>query len=456
MKPYSSYKDSGVEWIGEIPSKWGLSKLKYHTHITSSSVDKKYHEGFNKYPIIHYNDIVRNKKIGINDIVDSGYCSEQQFDSFKVMKGDLIVTKDSMDIKNVCDSSIIIDDLERCVFGYHLTKFSVMSSNVTPHYLFYFFNNSMIKKFYLTNSNGTTIIGVGKSIFENTPINLPPLPEQTQIVSFLDPKTQKIDQLIDLTKNKIELLKEQRIALINQCVTKGLNPNVEMKDSGVVWIGRIPRHWILSKIKYLKSSENYSLVDGPFGSNLKSVHYVEDGDVYIIESGFVTSGKFKYVRKFKMITAEHFETVKRSECSEGDIIIAKIGEYYGMCAILPKLEKRTVVSGNSITLSVSKKHNTNFIHQVILQHRINGTFKKEVQQTGQPFISLGVVNNLSIPTPPITEQINIMDYLNIQTQKIDSTIEKETQRIELLKEYRQSLISEVVTGKIDVRDEVIA
>ena len=287
-----------------------------------------------------------------------------------------------------------------------------------------------------------------------TPSNLleielpvPPLSVQQQIVTFLDTKTSLIDSLIEKTQRKIELLKEKKNSLINEVVTKGLNPNVEMKDSGVEWIGKIPIHWELKKIKHLKSSEKYSLVDGPFGSNLKSIHYVDDGDVYIIESGFITSGKFKYVRKFKTITEEHFETIKRSQCKEGDLIISKIGEYYGMSGILPKLDKKTVISGNSLSLTLNKDTNTEFIHQVLIQHKVNGTFKKEVQQTGQPFISLGVINNLVVPTPDFHEQEQIVEYLDEQTQLIDKTISIEEKRIELLKEYRQSLISEVVTGK---------
>jgi type I restriction enzyme, S subunit len=121
---------------------------------------------------------------------------------------------------------------------------------------------------------------------------------------------------------------------------------------------------------------------------------------------------------------------------------------------LPKLDKTSVISGNSISLSISIEHNTKFIHQVLLQHRLNGTFKKEVQQTGQPFISLGVVDNMDIPTPPFDEQQQIVEYLDIHTKEIDDLVSLEQKKIDLLIEYRQSLISEVITGKIDVRTNV--
>ena len=443
MKSYPSYNDSGVEWIGKVPNEWSIVKYK---SLGENIVDNIGTEDFKDKKVIHYSiPNVQSFGKGVMELGNDIKSSKLLFKG-----GELIISKLNPRKSTVC----IVEEFEdNIILG--SGEFVVLYPKIMDSkYLYYFVITSKYTDFLDSCVESVTRSHqrVNPSIIYNSYIPKPSEIEQTQIVSFLDTKTQKIDDLIEKTEQKIKLLKEKRTSLINHCVTKGLNPNVEMKDSGVEWIGEIPRDWDIKKIKYLKSSKKYSLVDGPFGSNLKTIHYVDDGDVYIIESGFITSGKFQYVRDFKTITNEHFETIKRSECNEGDIIISKIGEYYGMCGILPKLDKRTVISGNTVTLTISKNHNTKFIHQVIIQHRINGTFKKEVQQTGQPFISLGVINNLIIPTPNLSEQTQIIEYLDEQTQKIDSTIEKETQRIELLKEYRQSLISEVVTGKVDVRD----
>jgi len=451
MNSYPSYKDSGVEWIGGIPSDWVKTKFKWDIFYQEGPGLRTFQFTESGIRVICVSNITEK---GIDfSTTHTRHISEDEYSEkyrhFTVDDRDILLSS-SGSIGKVSryyfDGQSVI--LNTSTIRLHSKNRNKVYDDFIPYYLSSEYVQLQLR-FLMT---GGVVNNFGPSHLDQLFMYLPTISEQTQIVSFLDTKTQKIDELIEKTEQKIKLLKEKRTSLINHCVTKGLNPNVEMKDSGVEWIGEIPRDWDIKKIKYLKSSKKYSLVDGPFGSNLKTIHYVDDGDVYIIESGFITSGKFQYVRDFKTITNEHFETIKRSECNEGDIIISKIGEYYGMCGILPKLDKRTVISGNSVTLTISKNHNTKFIHQVIIQHRINGTFKKEVQQTGQPFISLGVINNLIIPTPNLSEQTQIIEYLDEQTQKIDSTIEKETQRIELLKEYRQSLISEVVTGKVDVRD----
>lgn len=437
MKPYSSYKDSRIEWISDIPEEWMIVPLKYQFKLVSGfpfdsdllTIEES------DLPVIRIGNVSSGR-------IDVFYQGDLNNNIPIVDTGDLIISLTGDFIVRIWNNKKSLLN-QRC--GLIRPIF-----NVNTKYLFYFLPETL--KVMGDTKYFTTLKNLSNKEIESIRVLRPSPPEQQSIVSFLDLKTQQIDDLIEKTQKKIELLKEQRISLINHCVTKGLNPNIEMKDSGIEWIGEIPSHWDVNRIKYMKSSGKYSLVDGPFGSNLKTEHYVDNGDVYIVESGFVTSGKFEYIRDFKTITNEHFETIKRSECNEGDIIISKIGEYYGMCGILPKLDKKTVVSGNSISLTISDNYNTHFVHQVILQHHINGTFKKEVQQTGQPFISLGVISNLSVPIPPLYEQNQIVDYLGDYTQKIDSTIEKETQRIELLKEYRQSLISEVVTGKIDVRE----
>ena len=173
-----------------------------------------------------------------------------------------------------------------------------------------------------------------------------------------------------------------------------------MKDSGVEWVGEIPKHWKVSRIKYERSNQKYSLVDGPFGSDLKSEHFIENGEVYVIESGFVTKGTFKQTREFKTISQGHFEKIRRSECFEGDIIISKIGEYYGMSSVLPNLGRPTVISGNSCRLKISSKNDVDFFHSSLLNMRYLGVIQREVNQTGQPFISLGVIDNLRVFVPP--------------------------------------------------------
>ena len=444
MNKYQSYKPSGVEWVGEIPEHWCKTKITYYCKVKDGTHDTPNYVDEGGYPLVTQKDITNGKL----DFSKTKNISEEDY--FEINKrsnveyNDIIMSMiGSIGNPTIVDSQIKFSIKNVCLFK------SSESVEVVK-YIHYFLDSQVVMNELQIKLRGGVQGFVSLDVLRNLIYLRPPKSEQLQIVLFLDEKTELIDKLISTKERKITLLKEQRTSLINQVVTKGLNPNVKMKDSGVEWIGEIPEHWVIKKTKHIRSSDKFSLVDGPFGSNLKSEHYVENGDVYIIESGFITSGKFKFVREFKTISKEHFETIKRSECFEGCIIMSKIGEYYGMSGILPKLDKLTVVSGNCISIKVSENHNTRFIHNVLIQHWKNGTFKKEVQQTGQPFISMTMVDNISFPIPPLNEQNQIVEHLDSKTKEIDDLVQLEQKKIDLLKEYRQSLISEVVTGKIKV------
>ena len=177
---------------------------------------------------------------------------------------------------------------------------------------------------------------------------------------------------------------------------------------------------------------------------------MENGDVLVVESGFITTGKFIF-KEFKTITKEHFETIKRSQCKAHDIIIAKIGANYGMAGELPELNKPSVVSGNSlkITLDNSKIVNAIFVYAMTSAKNNNG-FIDMVQENAQPALSLSDLNNFKLPVAPIEEQGVIADYLDAKCSVIDSLIAIKQSKIEELKEYKKSIIYEYVTGKKDV------
>ncbi len=219
----------------------------------------------------------------------------------------------------------------------------------------------------------------------------------------------------------------------------------DYKDTNVFWLGCVPKHWVLSKLKYIKDIVPNAFVDGPFGSNLKSSHVVEGGDIYVIESNFATQGILDEA-KLKTITFEHFDTICRSEAKEGDIIIAKIGAQFGKASILPSIRKRAVVSGNSLKLSINEIiFSKLFAHYIFIFLKESGAFDDIVNATAQPALTLGDLNNTHIPFPLLIEQQKITNFLDHETAKIDTLIEKQQQLIKLLKEKRQAVISHAVT-----------
>lgn len=220
--------------------------------------------------------------------------------------------------------------------------------------------------------------------------------------------------------------------------------------SGLDYIENNPADWNVKRLKDLKSATYSSFVDGPFGSNLKTEHFVDNGDIYVIDSGFITSGLFYIHRDFKTITNDHFQTIKRSECKEGDLIIAKIGANFGMSAILPKLDKKSLVSGNTLKLTIDKKlFFLKFIHYYFLSLKQNGQIDLLVKGSAQPALSMSTMYDLPFQIPPLLVQSTIATYLDNKTSAIDRKVSLLEQKITHYQQLRKSLINETVCRGLD-------
>lgn len=431
-------KDSGIPWIGEIPEGWEVKML-------SSYFKQRKHknQGLQETNLLSlsYGNIVR-KNIDTNE----GLLPES-FETYNIIEKNDIVFR-LTDLQN--DKRSLRTGLcrERGIItsAYITLKPDHPLISSFFHFLFHIYD--ICKVFYGLGDGVRQ--GMNYDVLRKLLIIVPPFSEQEAIAAFLDRKCGEVDAMVSLQEQVIEELKAYKQSVITEAVTKGLNPTAPMKPTNIDWIGEIPTHWNLMPIKYLKSKCRNAFVDGPFGSNLKSSHYVDDGDVYVIESGFITTGKFIY-KTFKTITKEHFKTIERSECKAYDIIIAKIGANYGMAGELPQLQKPSVVSGNSlkITLNNDLILNSIFVY-LMFSSKCNGGFNYFVQENAQPALSLSGLNNFKMPIPPLSEQREIADYLDRKCADIDALIALKQQKIEELREYKKSLIYEYVTGKKQV------
>lgn len=423
MKAYPEYKDSGIDWFGDIPAHWGVYKLKRLTKFIYGNSLSQDNRVDGPIPVFGSNGIVGSHTQAIT-------------------KSPCIVIGRKGSYGKINYSSVECFPID--------TTYFIDEDATTNHirWIYYLLLSLRLDAY----SKDSAVPGLSREDAYERRTVFPPLPEQRAIADFLDRKTAQIDMLIAKKQRQKELLQEHRTALINQAVTKGLNPDVSMKESGIEWLGEVPAHWVVMPLKYIKAQEPNALVDGPFGSNLKTIHFVDDGDVYVIDSGFVTSGEF-VPGKHKTITLDHFKTIDRSACKAGDIIIAKIGARFGTSGILPELGKPCVVSGNSLKLKVdTDKNSIEYIHfQLLNLKRSSGAFDLIVNTTAQPALSMSRMNDLKMAAPPKYEQNAIVEYINNRMKKIKRAERKVSHHIELLKEYRTALISAFVTGKIDVR-----
>lgn len=429
MKKYDTYKDSKLRFNGKIPLEWDEAKIKHYFEIGRGRVISQ----------------LELKKDGIYPVFSSqtkndgcmGYIDTYDFDEHQ-----LTWTTDGANAGEV---------FER-IGRYNCTNVcGTLKPKKNLSIRFFLYQLQYLTKFYKRpDTNGAKIMN---NEMAEIHCLIPSLIEQKTIASFLDHKTTQIDTLIEKKEQLVEKLTLKRQAIINEAVTKGLNPDVPMKDSGIEWLGEIPEHWEVKKLKHIKANKPNAFVDGPFGSNLKSEHYIENGQVYVIESGFITSGKFEQHKEFKTISKEHFKTIERSSCEGGDVIIAKIGANYGTSGILPKLDKPAVVSGNSLKFSLdTENNNIEYFHYYLGFIKSSGTLELIVNATAQPALSLGLLNEVHIPIPKLSEQNDITNKLNSKMGTIDLILDNLELSIKKLKLYRQSLISEAVTGKIDLRD----
>ncbi len=437
MKKYTKYKPSGVEWIGEIPEHWETIRLKFREKVIMGQSPNS--EDVNTLQI-GLPFLQGNAEFTNQSPIPKNWCANPN----KIAEQDdiLISVRAPVGAVNIANQN----------YGIGRGLCAIRPKTLLKQYLYYL--ALTINDELNSHATGSTFTAISVSSLSNIYIPTISLPEQSSIARFLDHKTALIDRITSNRRKQIYLLKEERKAVINKAVTKGINKNAKMKQSGVEWLGEIPEHWQVVRLKYIKSKKKNAFVDGPFGSNLKSEHIVENGDVYVVESGHITTGIFNYKESWKTITFEHFLTVNRSECVEEDIILAKIGANYGMSAILPSLDKPSVISGNSLKLTINKKHHDlNFIHYQLLNLKFNGAFELIVNLTAQPALSLTTMNSIELAIPPTKdEEILIVKYIEEKTSKIDALITKYEKQISLLEEYRTALISKAVTGQIDVRE----
>ena len=273
MKKYQSYITSGNGFIGDIPEHWEPIRLGMLGVFSSSGIDKKVVEDEPMVRMVNYTDIIKSRTHNpiIDESVDFMVVSTptSKLNEHKLNKGDLVFLPSSETCEDLGVSSLIDFDEEDIVFSYHILRFQ-FNREINHYFKKYLGNYHSVLSQFSSEGKGTTRQIIGRNVFRNVWVVLPPISEQLPIVKFLDEKTELIDKLISTKERKIDLLKQQRTSLINEVITKGLNPNVKMKDSGVKWIGEIPEHWGVKKMKYFvkicngSDYKDFVLEDGGF------------------------------------------------------------------------------------------------------------------------------------------------------------------------------------------------
>lgn len=414
MKQYDSYKDSGVEWIGEVPSHWEIVPLKFTGEFSNGLT-------YSPKDVVDYGILVlrssniQNSSLSFEDNVYVSNVSK----ALLVQKGDVIICSRNGSAALVGKSAFTDKDIN-ATFGAFMMRYI---PKINKKYGFYLFQTAIgrYKGYFAT----TTINQLTKSTIGEMKVPLANTEEQTAIVDFLDKKCSEIDHVISAQQKRIALLQELKQSVITHAVTKGLNPNVEMDAAEEDWINRLPASWGKAKLKYY-------------------IHLV-NGRAYS-QPELLSEGKYKVLRVGNFFTNDtwyysNMELEEDKYCNNGDLLYAwsaSFGPYIWN-------QDRTIYHYHIWKVCYNECMDKMYVYYML--KAITNFKLGDIHGSTMVHITMESMNNSIIPIPSLDEQKDIASYLDKKCASIDSSISKAQHQVDLLQEYKQSLINEVVTGK---------
>lgn len=441
---HGGYKESGVTWLGTIPTHWVRKKFKYFSTIGKEFVSGPFGSSIgSQFYRDHGVPVIRGNNLSLNAnkprFIDDGYVflSEDKADDLsnaEVLPGDLVFTARGTvgQIGLVPLSSTL--SWSRAILSANQLRYRNNSVGVDTLYLWYLFSSWFVMTQILLSSDSVAQPNLNLGSLKDLHLLLPPLSEQTTIATFLDRETTKIDTLIDKQQQLIKLLQEKRQAVISHAVTKGLNPDAKMKDSGVEWLGDVPEHWRPVAIKRLYSFEKRQ---GFSGKEVLSVYR----DYGVIKK---SSRDDNHNKTPEDLSA--YQLVKA-----GDLVINKMKAWQGSLGIS---EHVGVTSPDYVVYSSRHNEDHSFLHHLLRAAHMPDVYLSISNgiRPSQWRLETEKFEQLTVFLPPKEEEQKIADYIERSMDRISTLTSKSLTQIDLLKERRTALISAAVTGKIDVRN----
>ncbi len=439
---YPDYKDSGVEWLGDVPVGWGVSRVKFDSYVKARVGwhGLKSDEFTDEGPYLVTGSDFKNKTV---DWSNCYHCTDERFEQdefIQLKENDLLITKDG-----TIGKLILVENLPgKATLNSGIFVVRPLHGKYSTKFYFWLLQSSAFFDFVGINKTGSTIVHLYQETFENLPYALPPLVEQLQIARFLNHETARIDALIEEQQRLIELLKEKRQAVISHAVTKGLDPTVPIKDSGVEWLGEVPAHWTVTRLRRICIEIN--------DINHVMPVAVETGVSFLSAKDLLDDGTLNFTEDVKMISESDFMALSKKICPRrGDIIYSRIGACLGK-ARLVETDERFLVSYSCCVVRVIE----HIACPRFIQHLLDGEMilteaRLRTQGIGVPDLGLGEIGRFPIALPPVSEQKQIARYLDDQAGKFRALTAEAKRATNLLQEHRSALISAAVTGKIDVR-----
>lgn len=427
LKPYPAMKDSNVEWLGDVPEHWKVQPLKKWVKVNAEVLSENTESTYE----FRYLDI---------GSVGTGHLIKQPVKvHFKgapsrarriIRNGDTIISTVRTYLKSVY---FVENEAEDLICS---TGFAVLSPNVEtyPKFVSYLVQSNAFTDRVTADSVGIAYPAIAENRLTSFQISVPPLPEQTAIVHFLDYADNRIRRSIHVKQKLIKLLEEEKQAIIHHAVTRGLDPNVALKPSGVEWLGDVPEHWEVKRCRYLFREVDKRSVDG------KEEHLSMSQSLGLVPSHLV---------KNRTLVSENYAGGKL--CEIGDIVLNRLKAHLGVFALA---KYSGVISPDYTVLRPLDSANPAYFEKVLRSPACRIELRIRAKGIVEGFWRLYTDDfyDIRLPVPPIEEQSRIVDHLQLTTEEIDRVIFNTKHEIALLREYRTRIIADVVTGKLDVRE----
>ena len=434
MKRYSEYKDSGVKWIGEIPGHWKTIRLRFLGNA-QNGISKNGEYFGSGFPFITYGDVYNSSTL--QNASGLALSSKEDQNLYSVKKGDIFFTRTSETIDEIGFSSVCLNTIPNGTFSGFLIRFRPNSNDLGTKYSSYYFRCRIHRNYFAKNMNIVIRASLGQTLLKNLPVIIPPLPEQEAIVTYLDSKVAKIDEYIAIAEKKIAALEELKQTIIAEAVTRGIHKDVPMKDSGVKWIGMIPEHWDLSRAKNI------------FERKFRPVRDCDEV-VTCFRDGQVTLRKNRRVEGF----TESLKEIGYQGIRKGDLVIHQMDAFAGSIGVSDSDGKGTPVY--ICCLPKDEKNVNVYFYAYLLREMARSGFIKSLYRGIRERSSDFRFDTFAVqwlPLVPIEEQQEIVNYIEAKVANINQLCQAERSQIEKLKEYKQRLISDVVTGKVKVTND---
>ena len=434
---YRAYKDSGVDWLGDVPAHWQVSAFRRSlASPLANGIFKKNEDFGSGILLINVFDIYRDDhRVAYSDL-ERISCTRDEQRAYEVIAGDVFFVRSSLKEEGIAAVSVAEAVPEPVVFECHLIRARTDQSLLGGRFCSYLFNSAQYRAQMIRRAKITTMTTIDQEAILSFPVVRPPVGEQGIIVAFLDRETAKIDALVAEQQRLIELLKEKRQAVISHAVTKGLNPAAPMKDSGIEWLGKVPRHWELTTFRRVARIEEgqVSPTDERFSDwILVAPNHIESGTGRLLQ--LETAGEQAAISGKYRVRA-------------GEVIYSKIRPALNKVCIS---DIDCLCSADMYPIRVSNGLLAPYLLYLMLSQPFVKLMVDESMRVAMPKINRDTLNACRIAIPPLGEQKTLVLHIHSPVDKFDALMSEAESAIRLLQERRTALISAAVTGKIDVR-----